>query len=132
MLLLLPTGTLSLALMEARYALQTKERRAGAEDVVSAREQEGADGAAGRTDEAAQGDKLSGSPFVFSLLHCHTQDGSDLPHLFVSDLAVTSLTFPSNISSFIVLPFVALTLSDNFPSILFLTSCFRPCCGPVG
>lgn len=36
--------------------LQAEERRAGAEDVVSAGEQEGTDGAAGGTDEAAQGD----------------------------------------------------------------------------
>lgn len=36
--------------------LQTEERRAGAEDVVSTREQEGTDGAAGGTDEAAEGD----------------------------------------------------------------------------
>lgn len=38
---------------------QTEERRTGAEDVVSAREQEGADGAAGGADEAAQGDTQS-------------------------------------------------------------------------
>lgn len=56
-------------------------------------------------------------------------------HLPVSVLAVTSLTFPSAISSLIRSPFVALTLSDIFFSILFLTTCFRPCCpccGPVG
>ena len=36
--------------------LQAEERRAGAEDVVSAREPEGTDGTAGGTDETAQGD----------------------------------------------------------------------------
>lgn len=44
--------------------LQAEEGRAGTEDVVVAGEQEGADGAAGGLDEAAQGDAPLHSGFL--------------------------------------------------------------------
>lgn len=47
----------SYANREAECVFQTEKRWAGAEDVVPAGEQEGADGAARRTDEATEGDE---------------------------------------------------------------------------
>lgn len=59
-----PAATLTVV----HRVLQTKERRAGAADVVLAGEPQGADGAAGGTDEAAQGDQLWRRPIHSILL----------------------------------------------------------------
>lgn len=84
-----------LALTVVRRVSQAKERRAGAADVVPAGEPQGADGAAGGADEAAQGDKLGRRP-TRSILS--------------APFVVTSLAFPSPFSSLLLFLFFSLTL----------------------
>lgn len=113
--------------------LQTKERWAGAEDVISAREQEGTDGATGGTDEAAQGDTQT---LFFSMVYCHTLGGkvsfftlhlpvcpgSNKPHFSLCCFLLDNFTF------FQLWPY----LTSTFLSFLSLFVSDCPCCGPVG
>lgn len=76
--------------------LQTKERWAGAEDVVPAGEQEGADGTAGGTDEAAQGDTLTHRlPIVFQHGVLSHMGGQSFTCFFTPPQVCPCLTSPS-------------------------------------
>lgn len=77
--------------------LQAEEGRTGAEDVVSAGESQGTDGAAGGADEAAQGDT--------SCVQRHTGGFSSVRHLPLCVPAITSLTFLFALSSVEISPF---------------------------